>query len=189
MKQAQELRGGSTFKRGDSVYRIIKAERHQSTAGRRASAAEMKFKIRDLFSGKVTQETIEATELMEDIILDKADMQFLYEDDGNYYFMNQDTFEQLSITKDILEDAVNYLKEEMVIQILSYEGRPVGVELPTTVNLEVEYTEPGLRGDTTGKATKPATLETGFEIQVPLFIEIGELLEIDTRTGEYVSRA
>ena len=102
--------------------------------------------------------------------------------------MDQETFDQITLSNEDLGDAVNFLVEEMVIQVLMYEGRPVGVELPTTVVREVTYTEPGLKGDTIGRSTKPATISTGYTLQVPLFVQIGDKLRIDTRTGEYVER-
>jgi elongation factor P len=184
-----ELRTGSTFEDNGIPYIILKAEKFQSTAGRRAKAPEMSFKIKDLISGKVSEITIKASDMMNDIILDKKAMQFLYETDGDYNFMDQETFDQITLTKEDLDEAVNFLKEEMVIDILFYEGRAVGVELPNHIVLKVTYTEPGLKGDTTGKATKPATVETGYELQVPLFIAMDELIKVDTRTGKYVERA
>ena len=189
MKQAMELRQGSTYRKDNVPYLILKADRHQSTSGKKARAAEMKFKIKDLISGKVQEITVLSTEMMDDIILDRNQMQFLYESDGEYFFMDQESFEQITLTKEDLEDAVNYLLEEMIIQVLMYEGTPVGVELPTTVIREVTYTEPGLKGDTIGRATKPATISTGYSLQVPLFVTIGDKVKIDTRTGEYIERA
>ena len=116
-------------------------------------------------------------------------MQFLYEIDGEYNFMDQETFEQIALRTEDLGDAVNFLEEEMIIQVLMYEGTPVGVELPNTVIREVTYTEPGLKGDTIGRATKPATIANGYSLQVPLFVVIGDKIKIDTRTGEYIERA
>lgn len=189
MKPAMELRQGSTYRKDGLPYHILKAERHQSTSGKKARAAEMKFKIKELISGKVQEITVLSTEMMDDIILDRKQMQFLYEIDGEYNFMDNETFEQIVLTKEDLEDATNYLEEQMVIQVLMFEDRPVGVELPTTVIREVTYTEPGLKGDTIGRATKPATVSTGYTLQVPLFVKIGDKLKIDTRTGEYIERA
>ena len=103
--------------------------------------------------------------------------------------MDQETFEQITLSTEDLGDAVNFLEEEMIIQVLMYEGTPVGVELPNTVVREVTYTEPGLKGDTIGRATKPATVSTGYTLQVPLFVAIGDKIKIDTRTGEYIERA
>lgn len=189
MKQAMELRAGSTFEDKGVPYIILKAEKFQSTAGRRAKAPEMSFKIKDLISGKVQELTVKASDMINDIVLERKSMQFLYESDGDYNFMDQDTFEQVALRNSDLDEAVNFLKEEMIIDILFYEGKAVGVELSNNVALRVTYTEPGLKGDTTGKATKPATLETGYELQVPLFIEIDELIKVDTRTGKYLERA
>lgn len=189
MKPAMELRQGSTYRKDGVPYIILKADRHQSTSGKKARAAEMKFKIRDLISGKTQEITVLTTDIMDDIILDRYQMQFLYQIDGEYNFMNQETFEQIVMNEEELGDAVNYLVEEMVIQVLMYEERPVGVELPNTVIREITYTEPGLKGDTIGRATKPATINTGYQLQVPLFCEIGDKIKIDTRTGEYIERA
>lgn len=189
MKPAMELRQGSTYRKDGVPYIILKADRHQSTSGKKARAAEMKFKIRDLISGKTQEITVLTTDIMDDIILDRFQMQFLYQMDGEYNFMNQETFEQIVLNEEELGDAVNYLVEEMVIQVLMYEEKPVGVELPNTVIREITYTEPGLKGDTIGRATKPATINTGYQLQVPLFCEIGDKIKIDTRTGEYVERA
>ena len=189
MKQAMELRQGSTYRKDNVPYLILKADRHQSTSGKKARAAEMKFKIKDLISGKVQEITVLSTEMIDDIILDRNQMQFLYAMDEEYFFMDQETFDQITLSKDDLGDAVDFLIEEMVIQVLMYEGTPVGVELPNTVVREVTYTEPGLKGDTIGKATRPATVSTGYILQVPLFIKIGDKIKIDTRTGDYMERA
>lgn len=189
MKPAMELRQGSTYKKDGVPYIILKAERHQSTSGKRQRAAEMKFKIRDLISGKTQEIIVLTTDIMDDIMLDRYQMQFLYAMDHEYNFMNQETFEQISMREEDLGDAVNYLVEEMIIQVLMYEGTPVGVELPNTVIREITYTEPGLKGDTIGRATKPATINTGYQLQVPLFCKIGDKIKIDTRTGEYIERA
>jgi elongation factor P len=189
MKSADKLRAGSTFEDNGVPFLILKAERFQSTSGKRQRAPEITFKVKDLISGRVNETTVKASDMMNDIMLDKDSMQFLYQDGEDYNFMNQETFDQIALTVDDLGDAVNYLKEEIVIDILFYEGKPVGVELPNHMVFKVTYTEPGLKGDTTGKALKPATIETGYELMVPLFINMDELIRIDTRTGKYVERA
>ncbi len=189
MKPADKLRAGSTFEDNGVPFLILKAERFQSTSGKRQRAPEITFKVKDLISGRVNETTVKASDIMHDIMLDKQSMQFLYQDGEDYNFMNQETFDQIALTVDDLGDAVNYLKEEIVIDILFYEGKPVGVELPNHMVFKVTYTEPGLKGDTTGKALKPATIETGYELMVPLFINMDELIRIDTRTGKYVERA
>ncbi len=189
MKPAMDLRQGNTYRKDGVPYIILKADRHQSTSGKKARAAEMKFKIKDLISGKVQEITVLTTEIFDDIILDRFQMQFLYEMDGDYNFMNQETFDQITLRSEDLEDAVNFLEEQMEIQVLMYEGTPVGIELPNTVVREITYTEPGLKGDTIGRATKPASIANGYELQVPLFVQIGDKIRIDTRTGEYMERA
>ena len=133
--------------------------------------------------------TFRAGERVERAIVETKQMQFLYSSGDEYFFMDTNTYDQISLTKDDLGDAPNYLLENMTIGIQFYEGAPIGIDLPTTVNLRVVQTEPGFRGDTATGATKPATLETGITVQVPLFIEQDEIIKVDTRTGEYLSRA
>ena len=116
-------------------------------------------------------------------------MEYLYEDDGLYYFMDNETYEQIPIGKDVLGDNFKFVKENMVCKVLSYKGNVFGVEPPTFVTLQITQTEPGVKGDTATNVTKPATLETGAEIKVPIFINEGDTIQIDTRTGEYMSRA
>lgn len=184
MKTAQEFSSGNIIKMGSDVFIIQKAAFNKS--GR--NAAVVKFKLKNLITGQIKEEVVKASDKFESVRLDKANMQFLYSSDEDYNFMDNETFEQLALSKDDLGDAINFLQEEMLIEVLFYEGKPVGIEVPRTVEREVSYTEPGLRGDTTGKVTKPATIETGYELQVPLFVNIGDLIRIDTRTGEYMER-
>ncbi len=184
MKTAQELNSGNIIKMGDDVFIILKAAYNKS--GR--NAAVVKMKLKNLITGQIKEEVVKAADKFEDIRLDKAKMQYLYGMDGDYNFMNNETFEQIALTEEDLGDAINFLVEEMEIEVLFYEERPVGIELPTTVEREVTYTEPGLRGDTTGKVTKPASIATGYELQVPLFVNIGDIIKIDTRNGQYMER-
>jgi elongation factor P len=184
LKTAQEVSTGNILKIGTDIFIILKATYNKS--GR--NSAVVKFKMKNLITGQIKEEVVKAGDKLEDIRLDKKTMQFLYEVGGDYNFMDQETFEQIDLTADDLGDAVNYLKEEMFIDVLLYEERPVGVELPNSVEREVTYTEPGLRGDTTGKVLKPATIETGYELNVPLFVNIGDIIRIDTRNGEYLER-
>ena len=156
MKIAQELRAGSTIKIGNDPFVVLKAEYNKS--GR--NAAVVKFKMKNLISGNISDAVYKADDKMDDIKLDGED----------------------------LGDALNYLEEEMPLDVVYYESTAVAVELPTFVEREVTYTEPGLRGDTSGKVMKPARINTGFEVQVPLFVEQGEWIKIDTRTNEYVER-
>ena len=156
MKIAQELRAGSTIKIGNDPFVVLKAEYNKS--GR--NAAVVKFKMKNLISGNISDAVYKADDKMDDIKLKGED----------------------------LGDALNYLEEEMPLDVVYYESTAVAVELPTFIEREVIYTEPGLRGDTSGKVMKPARINTGFEIQVPLFVEQGEWIKIDTRNNEYVER-
>lgn len=184
MKIAQELRAGSTIKIGNDPLVVLKAEYNKS--GR--NAAVVKFKMKNLISGNISDAVYKADEKMEDIRLDKVKAIYSYKDGEAYVFSNPETWEQIELNGEDLGDALNYLEEEMELDVVYYEATPVAVELPTFVEREVVYTEPGLRGDTSGKVMKPAKLNTGYEIQVPLFVEQGEIIKIDTRTNDYVER-
>lgn len=189
MKIAREVRVGNVIKVGNDLLLILKALFHKSTAGRRASAAEMKFKVRNLITKHTSDIAVEATEKVNDVILERKKSQLLYKSDSLYHFMDQKTFEQFELDQEQLGDNANFLKDNMDIDVLCYEDKPISVELPHTLEFRIEYTEPGLRGDTTGRAMKPATLETGYELQVPLFCNTGDIIKVDTRTGEYMERA
>ncbi|MDP0494158.1 MAG: elongation factor P [Fusobacterium sp. JB021] len=184
MKVAQELRQGSTIRIGKDPFIVLKAEYNKS--GR--NAAVMKLKMKNLLAGNIVDTAIKADEKMDDIRLERVNAVYSYSDGTNYIFSNPETWDQIELSAEDLGDAINYLEEEMEVQIQYYEETPVSVELPTFVERQIEYTEPGLRGDTTGKALKPAKLATGFEIQVPLFVEQGEWIKIDTRNHSYVER-
>ena len=184
MKEAQELRNGHFVKIGNDLHLVLKAEYNKG--GR--NAAVMKMKMKNLSNGSVSETVYKANDRFNQVSLDKKEMQFLYQQDGMYSFMDQETFDQIDLTKDDLGDATNYLKEQMVINVSLYEGRPVGVELPIAVELEITYTEPGNKGDSSGRVLKPATLETGAQISVPLFINTGDKLKVDTRDGSYLGR-
>ncbi|MDD5455968.1 MAG: elongation factor P [Candidatus Margulisbacteria bacterium] len=184
MKLAQDLRSGNIIKVGKDLYVIIKTEYFRAA---RCNAV-MKTKYKNMSTGSVSEVIFKIDDKLEDIRLDKRAMQFLYESDGMYAFMDQETFDQIEIPKEDLGDNANYIKEQDIVDILIYEGRPLSVELPRTVELAITYTELGLRGDTSGKVLKPATLETGYVVQVPIFCNTGDKLRIDTTTGEYVER-
>nr|WP_307775496.1 elongation factor P [uncultured Cetobacterium sp.] len=184
MKTAQELRAGSTVRIGNDPFVILKAEYNKS--GR--NAAVMKYKMKNLLNGNITDAIYKADEKMDDIRLDKVKAVYSYNDGDFYVFSNPETWDQIELKEEDLGDALNYLEEEMELEVVYYESTPVAVELPTFLERQVVYTEPGLRGDTSGKVMKPAKLVTGFEIQVPLFVEQDEWIKIDTRSNEYVER-
>lgn len=146
-------------------------------------------KLRNMRTGSIAERTFRTEEKVEQAILDERRVQFLYRGDDEYHFMDTETYEQFFLPEEQLGDARKYLKEEMVVTIVSHRGSPLSVEVPTFVELAVAETDPGVRGDTASGGSKPATLETGAVIQVPLFINVGDRLRVDTRTGTYIERA
>ncbi len=152
-------------------------------------AAFVRTKLKNVISGAVTETTFNPTAKFQEAYVERKDMEYLYEDGGLYYFMDPETYEQLPIAGSVMNDSFKFVKENMVCKVLSYKGNVFGVEAPNFVELQVTKTDPGFKGNTATNATKPATLETGAEIKVPLFIDEGEMIKIDTRTGEYLSRA
>ena len=151
-------------------------------------AAFVRAKMRNMCTGAVVERTFNAGERLPKAHIDRRAMQYLYESDGNYVFMDNETYEQSELTKEQLGNAINFLKENMDAKIMIYNGRVIGVDLPNTVELTVVKTDPGIRGDTATGGSKPATLETGYIIQVPFFVNQGDTIRVDTRTGEYMSR-
>ncbi|MCS7280554.1 MAG: elongation factor P [Desulfobacterota bacterium] len=150
--------------------------------------AFVRTRVKSLITGNVLDLTFRSGEKVELLELEEKRMQYLYKEGTRYYFMDQDTFDQLFIDEENLGEAKYFLSEGLTITVSFYKGNPIGVELPNFVDLKVVKTEPGFKGDTAQSATKPATLETGFTLQVPLFINEGDLIKIDTRTGEYIER-
>ena len=152
-------------------------------------AAFVRAKMRNLCTGAVVERTFNAGERMPKARIDRREMQYLYESDGMYVFMDNETFEQTELSKETLGNALNFLKENMDVKIMIYEGRVLAVDLPNTEELTVVETEPGIKGDTATGGSKNATMDTGYVVKVPLFINEGDVLAIDTRTGDYISRA
>jgi len=179
-----DLRKGIILDLNDKLYQVID---FQHVRMKRTALARVK--LRDIKDGHNIEQTFKNTEKFVRARLDYRTMQYLYNDGDSYYFMDQENYEQISLNKDQLGNATNYIKEGRSLEVSSYKGDLVGVELPITVELEVTETGPGFKGDTATGGTKPATIETGITIQVPLFINIGDIIKIDTRTGEYMERA
>ena len=184
MISAGEFRNGATFEMEGKVYRVVEFQHVKPGKG----AAFVRTKLKDVMSGNVLERTFNPTEKMPKAQIDRKDMQYLYNDGDMYYFMDNETYEQLPLTKDELGDTLNYLTDNMEVKVLSYKGKVFGVEPPLFVELEITYTEPGFKGDTSTGATKPATTETGYVVNVPLFVDIGDRIRIDTRTGDYMER-
>ncbi len=185
MVTAGDFKNGVTFEMDGKVYSIIEFQHVKPGKG----AAFVRTKIRDVINGSVVEKTFSPTDKYPTAYIERKDMEFSYEDGGLYYFMDQETYDMIPVDSSNLSDNFKFVKENMVCKILSYKGNVFGVEPPTFVTLKVTQTDPGFAGNTATNATKPATLETGAEIKVPLFIDEGEEINIDTRTGEYLSRA
>ena len=183
MKTAQEVRVGNVVMVGKDPLVVLKAEFNKS--GRNASVVKMK--LRNILSGSTSETVYRADEKFDMVQLERKDVTYSYYSDPSYVFMDEE-FHQVEVDKENLGDALNYLEDGMQVEVVLYEGRPISVEIPQTVVREIAYTEPAVRGDTSGKVLKPAKLHTGFEVQVPLFCATGDKIEVDTRTGEYRSR-
>lgn len=185
MVSAGDFRNGVTFEMDGNVYQIIEFQHVKPGKG----AAFVRTKIRNVIAGAVVERTFNPSDKFPTAYIERKEMEYSYHDGDLYYFMDPESFELVPVNASDLPDTFQFVKENMVCKILSYKGSVFGLEPPTFVTLEVTKTDPGFKGDTATNATKPATLETGAEIRVPLFIEEGEMLNIDTRTGEYMSRA
>ena len=185
MISAGEFRNGLTFDMDGNVYQVIEFQHVKPGKG----AAFVRTKIKNVITGAVTERTFSPTEKFENAFVERKDMEYSYNDGNLYYFMDMETYELVPIDESKLGDSFRFVKENMVCKILSYKGNVFGIEPPNFVELEVTQTDPGFKGDTATNATKPATLETGAEVPVPLFINQGDRIRIDTRTGEYMERA
>ena len=185
MISAGDFRNGLTFDMDGDVMQIIEFQHVKPGKG----AAFVRTKIRNVITGAVTEKTFNPTEKFPEAFIERREMEYLYSDDNLYYFMDTETYEQQAIDSQHLGDGFRFVKENTPVKVLSYKGVVFGVEPPNFVELQVVKTDPGFKGNTATNATKPATLETGAEIKVPLFIDEGEMIRIDTRTGEYMERA
>lgn len=184
MISVNDIRPGLTIELEDGIWSVIEFLHVKPGKG----AAFVRTKLKNVRTGAVQERTFRAGERVQRAHIETREMQYLYGSGDDYVFMDTETYDQMTLTKGQLGDALNYMKENSLISVQMYEGKAIGVELPNTVELEITYTEPGHKGDTATGGTKPATLETGLTIQVPLFIEQGTVVRVDTRTGEYLSR-
>lgn len=184
MISSNELRPGSVFEWDGELYRTLS----QSSTHMGRGGATVRVKMRNLRSGATFERTFSPDDRFQDVRLETRQVQYLYNDGELYHFMDTETYEQPVIQSGTLGDSVRYLKENMMLGIAFYDTEPIEIELPPHVELEVTYTEPGFAGDTAQGATKPATTETGLVVQVPLFVEIGTRIRVDTRNGQYITR-
>ena len=185
MVSTSDFRNGMVIRIEGQLYFMADFEHFKPGKG----ASVVRTKLKNVQTGSVIDKTYRSGDKVDDVRLEKRKMQFLYKSDAFYCFMDNKTYEQYELTSDVLGDAVKYLKENEVVDVLVAENNTLGVELPIFAKLEVVQTDPGVRGDTASGGTKPASLETGAIVQVPLFIETGNVLKIDTRTDSYVERA
>nr|MEE4268478.1 elongation factor P [Candidatus Krumholzibacteria bacterium] len=184
MADTSNFRTGFTMRHRNGLWSIVEFQHVKPGKG----PAFVRTKLKNISNGKVLEETFRAGERVEEVRLEKRDYQYLYPDGEYYVFMNTETYEQIQLHQDTLDDVIPYIKESDICSLLMLEGKPLTVEPPLTVELEVAQTDPGVRGDTAQGGSKPATMETGLVVQVPLFIEEGEVLKIDSRTGKYLGR-
>ncbi len=185
MVSAGDFRNGVTFEMDGSVYQIIEFQHVKPGKG----AAFVRTKIRNVIAGTVVEKTFNPTDKYPQAFIERKEMEYSYSDGDLYYFMDPESFELVPINSSDLPENFKFVKENMICRIMSYKGKVFGVEPPNFVELQVTKTDPGFKGNTATNTTKPATLETGAEVRVPLFIDEGEMIRIDTRTGEYMDRA
>lgn len=184
MISAGDFRNGITIEFEGNVYQIIEFQHVKPGKG----AAFVRTKLKNIINGGVVEKTFRPTEKCPQARIDRKDMQYLYSDGDLYNFMDTESYDQIALNADAVGDALKFVKENEMVKICSYNGNVFAIEPPLFVELEITDTEPGFKGDTATGATKPAVVETGAKVMVPLFIEQGEVIKIDTRTGEYLSR-
>ena len=182
---AGNFRNGKTFEMEGKVYQVVEFQHVKPGKG----AAFVRTKMKNVMTGGVTETSFNPTAKFEEAVIERKDMEYSYNDGDLYYFMDQETYDMVPLNRDMLGDAFRFIKENTMCKVLSYKGNVFGIEPPNFVDLVVTKSDPGAKGDTATNVTKPATLETGAEIKVPLFINEGDKIQIDTRTGEYIGRS
>lgn len=185
MISTNDVKPGMALELDDGLFSIVHCQHVKPGKGK----AFVRMKLKKLDTGQVLDRTFRADENVQQAIIDRSDHQYLYSDDLGYHFMNLTDYGQIVLTPEDVADASRFLVDGMTLSLTTFQGTPIGVEMPTSVQMEVSYAEPGVKGDTRTGATKTVTLETGIEIQVPLFVEQGDRVKVDTRTGEYQARA
>lgn len=184
MLHITDLRNGTVFGMDGKPYLVVYSEHSKQGRG----GAIMRTKIKDLISGAIFDKTFKGSDSFDEVEIERKKCQYLYKESKECFFMDNTTFDQFFLSHEVVGDKINYLKEGMEAIIILFENKPISVDVPIKVTLEVKYTEPGFKGNTQSTTTKPATLETGAEIQVPLFVGIGDRIVVDTRDGSYVER-
>jgi elongation factor P len=185
MVTAGDFKNGVTFEMEGNVFQVIEFQHVKPGKG----AAFVRTKMKNVITGAVIERSFSPTDKFDSAYIERRDMQYSYSDGDLYYFMDMESFDMVPLNAEVLPDSFKFVKEEMMCKLCSFKGKVFSVEPPTFVELEVTDTDPGFAGNTATNTLKPATVETGAEIKVPLFIEVGEIIKIDTRTSEYLSRA
>ncbi|HJA62357.1 MULTISPECIES: elongation factor P [unclassified Brevibacterium] len=184
MATTNDLKNGLVLNLDKQLWQVLEFQHVKPGKG----PAFVRTKLKNVISGKIIDKTFNAGTKVETANVDRRDMQYLYHDGTDYVFMDNEDFEQVSISAELVGDAANYMLENQQLQVSFHEGTPLSVDLPPSVELTITHTEPGLQGDRSTGGSKPATLETGYEIQVPLFLEEGTAVKVDTRSGDYLGR-
>ena len=184
MVSAGDFKNGLTVEIEGNVFQILEFQHVKPGKG----AAFVRTKLKNIINGGVVEKTFRPTEKFENAHIDRKEMQYLYNDGDLYYFMDTETYDQIAVNNDTVGDSLKFVKENETVKLSSYQGSVFAIEPPLNVELEITETEPGFKGDTATGATKPAIVETGAQVMVPLFVESGEKIKIDTRTGDYLSR-
>lgn len=184
MITAGDFRNGATFELDGQIFQVVEFQHVKPGKG----AAFVRTRLKNIITGATVERTFNPTDKMPKAHIERKDMQYLYNDGDLFYFMDMETYEQMPINRDNVGDTFKFVKENMVVKVLSHKGNVFGIEPPTFVELVITETEPGFKGDTATNSTKPATVETGAVIKVPLFVNQGDAVRIDTRTGEYMER-
>jgi elongation factor P len=184
MISTNDVKPGMALNLDDGLFQVVEYQHVKPGKGK----AFVRMKLKNLESGAVLDRTFRAGENVPRAMINRQDYQYLYKDDFGFHCMNTDTYEQLAVPTDLVGDTADYLVEGMTVQLNLFEGNPIGIDLPASVELEVTFAEPGVKGDRVSGATKPVTLSTGLVIQAPLFVEQGDIVKVDTRSGDYITR-
>ena len=185
MIDAGEMKKGITVELDGQLYQVLDYQHIKVARG----SAQVRLRLRDIRAGHTTERVFQASQKFARAFIERRPVQYLYNDASLYYFMDTETFEQMPLDKAMVDDALSYLKEGLKLQVVTHRGEAIGIELPVSVELRVTETGPGFKGDTASAGSKPATMETGITIHVPFFINTGDTIKVDTRTGEYLERA
>ena len=184
MIDVNELRKGTTFEYENRLFRVLEYSHNKPGRGN----ATIRTKVRDIRTGSTFEKTFQSGDRVQDIRIESRAMQYLYHDGNLYHFMDSETYDQIALDAKLLDDAVNYLKDGMNVVVQDYNGEALGIDLPVTIDLKIVQADIAVRGDTAAGSSKYVTVETGYRVQVPLFVNDGDTIRVDTRTGEYLTR-